>query len=228
MAINKKIIEKNLAALKNIDLGNIDELREAITNLNKQIDLIKTSRSEFLAKIATENIEIAAENIKIDCYQVWTDGACSRNPGVGGWAALIRSRQDNKQVSDTKISGSSLNATNNIMELTAAIEALQKIPKGAKVHLYTDSQYLKRGMTEWIAGWKKKNWKKTDGKPVLNQKLWIKLDQQKNKKNITWHWVKAHSKIVENELCDKLARQAIKKLSSSAITNQTSNITSSN
>ncbi len=221
MAINKEVIEKNLAALKNIDLGNIDELQEAITNLNKQIDLIKTSRSEFLAKIA-------AENIKIDCYQVWTDGACSRNPGVGGWAALIRSRQDNKQVSDTKISGSSTNTTNNIMELTAAIEALQKIPQGAKVHLYTDSQYLKRGMTEWIVGWKKKNWKKTDGKPVLNQELWMKLDQQKNKKNITWHWVKAHSKIVENELCDQLARQEIKKLSNSAITNQASNIASSN
>ena len=138
--------------------------------------------------------------------KIYTDGSCLENPGNGGWAAIIIN--DGKK---TQIKGSKKNTTNNQMELLAPIEALKKIPKGSKVQIFTDSKYVKSGITEWIHNWKKNGWKTASKKPVKNKELWMALDTVISKHEIEWHWVKGHSGDENNEIADQLARKYIEK-----------------
>ena len=135
--------------------------------------------------------------------KIYTDGSCIENPGNGGWAAIII--DDGKK---TEIKGSKKNTTNNQMELLAPIEALKKIPKGKKVEIFTDSKYVKSGITEWIHNWKKNGWKTADKQPVKNKELWEELDLLTNELEISWNWVKAHSTDKLNNEVDLIARKA--------------------
>ena len=135
--------------------------------------------------------------------KIYTDGSCIGNPGRGGWAAIILNG-DNR----TEIKGSKKDTTNNQMELLAPIEALKKIPKGSKVQIFTDSKYVKSGITEWIHNWKKNGWKTTNKKDVSNKELWTELDLLSNEFEINWNWVKAHSTDKLNNEVDLLARDA--------------------
>ena len=133
--------------------------------------------------------------------KIYTDGACSGNPGKGGWAAIILDPKF-KQFS---ISGSEINTTNNRMELIAPIMALKKIKKKSEIDIYTDSKYVKNGMTVWIKKWKLNNWKNSNKKPVKNKDLWVELDNSCQKHKINWKWVKAHAGNRYNDLVDELA-----------------------
>ncbi len=135
--------------------------------------------------------------------KIYTDGSCIGNPGQGGWAAIIL--DDRKKI---EIRGSKKNTTNNQMELLAPIEALKKIPKGSKVQIFTDSKYVKSGITEWIYNWKKNGWKTANKKDVSNKELWTKLDRLNSEFEINWNWVKAHSTNRLNNEVDLLARSA--------------------
>ena len=135
--------------------------------------------------------------------KIYTDGSCLENPGSGGWAAIII--DDGKK---TQIKGSKKNTTNNQMELLAPIEALKKIPKGNEVQIFTDSKYVKSGITEWIHNWKKNGWKTADKQPVKNRELWEELDLLANEFKISWNWVKAHSTDELNNEVDLIAREA--------------------
>ena len=135
--------------------------------------------------------------------KIYTDGSCLNNPGNGGWAAIII--DDGKK---TQIKGSKKNTTNNQMELLAPIEALKKIPKGSKVQIFTDSKYVKSGITEWIHNWKKNGWKTADKQEVKNKELWEELDLLANQFEIVWNWVKAHSTNELNNEVDLIAREA--------------------
>ena len=135
--------------------------------------------------------------------KIYTDGSCLENPGNGGWAAIII--DDEKK---TQIKGSKKNTTNNQMEVLAPIEALKKIPKGSKVQIFTDSKYVKSGITEWIHNWKKNGWKTADKQPVKNKELWEELDLLNNEFEISWNWVKAHSTDKLNNEVDVIAREA--------------------
>jgi len=135
--------------------------------------------------------------------KIYTDGSCLENPGNGGWAAIII--DDEKK---TQIKGSKKNTTNNQMELLAPIEALKKIPKGSKIEVFTDSKYVKSGITEWIHNWKKNGWKTADKQPVKNKELWEELDLLANQFEISWNWVKAHSTDQLNNEVDLIAREA--------------------
>ena len=139
-------------------------------------------------------------------YKIYTDGACSGNPGPGGWGAVIFD-QDDKQ---KNISGSEKNTTNNRMELLAAIMSLKKIKTNSEVVIFTDSIYVKNGITEWMKKWKKNGWKNSNKKPVKNKDLWIKLDRLCETNNVSWEWVKGHSTNEFNNLADELATKAIK------------------
>tara|TARA_B100001057_G_scaffold106433_1_gene104084 strand:+ start:7435 stop:7857 length:423 start_codon:yes stop_codon:yes gene_type:complete len=132
--------------------------------------------------------------------KIYTDGACSGNPGKGGWAAIIL---DGK--SQSNISGSENKTTNNRMELMAPIMALNKIKNNSEITIYTDSRYVKDGITLWIKKWKLNNWKSSNKKPVKNKDLWVKLDNSCQKHNISWRWVKAHAGNKFNNLADELA-----------------------
>ena len=135
--------------------------------------------------------------------KIYTDGSCIGNPGKGGWAAIIIN--DGKK---TQIKGSKKNTTNNQMELLAPIKALKKIPKGSNVQIFTDSKYLKLGITEWIQNWKKNGWKTSNKKKVKNIELWTELDLLSNEFEIKWSWVKAHSTNKLNNEVDLIAREA--------------------
>ena len=135
--------------------------------------------------------------------KVYTDGSCLENPGKGGWAAIIINESGR-----IEIKGSKENTTNNQMELTAPIMALKKIPQGSKVQIFTDSKYVKSGITEWIHNWKKNGWKTADRKKVKNKNLWAKLDDLSNAFDIEWIWVKAHSNDELNNEVDLLARSS--------------------
>ena len=136
--------------------------------------------------------------------KIYTDGACSGNPGKGGWGALI---QEND--SETKLSGSELNTTNNRMELTAVIKALEHYDKAREIEVFTDSKYVMQGITEWIKNWKNNHWKTSQKKDVKNKDLWVLLDTVSAKHDIKWSWVKGHAGDYGNEIADKLATQAI-------------------
>jgi len=139
-------------------------------------------------------------------YKIYTDGACSGNPGPGGWGAVILD-QDDKQ---KNISGSEKNTTNNRMELLAAIMSLKKIKNNSEVVIFTDSTYVKNGITEWMKNWKKNGWKNSSKKPVKNKDLWEKLDKLCEANSVSWKWVKGHSTNEFNNLADELATKAIK------------------
>ena len=139
-------------------------------------------------------------------YKIYTDGACSGNPGPGGWGAVIFD-QDDKQ---KNISGNEKNTTNNRMELLAAIMSLKKIKSNSEVVIFTDSTYVKNGITEWMKNWKKNGWKNSNKKPVKNKDLWVKLDKLCEANNVSWKWVKGHSTNEFNNLADELATKAIK------------------
>ena len=135
--------------------------------------------------------------------KIYTDGSCIGNPGQGGWAAIIL--DEGKK---TEIKGSKKDTTNNQMELLAPIEALKKIPKGSKVQIFTDSKYVKSGITEWIHNWKKIGWKTANKTEVSNKALWTELDLLNNEFEISWNWVKAHSNDELNNEVDLLAKDA--------------------
>ena len=135
---------------------------------------------------------------------IYTDGACSGNPGKGGWGAVLIYRDKQKH-----LSGSAILTTNNKMELTAAIEALKAVKKSNEIELYTDSQYVKNGINLWIINWKKNGWKTANKKEVANKDLWIELDKYVTHHNITWFWVKGHSGNHYNEIADNLAVKAM-------------------
>ena len=143
-------------------------------------------------------------NKKVDIY---TDGACSGNPGPGGWGVLIEI--DNENI---ELTGGDRETTNNRMELMAAIKALEEIDKDYEITLYTDSNYVKDGITSWISNWKKNNWKTASKKDVKNKELWMRLDEAIKDKNISWVWVKGHAGNAGNEQADYLARSALEKL----------------
>ncbi len=138
--------------------------------------------------------------------EIFCDGACSGNPGVGGWGSVLRWNGHEKE-----LSGAAGETTNNRMELTAAIEALASLKRPCAVVLTTDSQYLAKGMTEWIAGWQKRGWVNSKKEPVLNRDLWERLLELAKIHRIEWVWVRGHNGHPENERCDELARQAIEK-----------------
>jgi len=136
--------------------------------------------------------------------KIYTDGSCLGNPGNGGWAAIII--EDEKK---TLIKGSKKDTTNNQMELLAPIMALKKIPKGSSVQVFTDSKYVKSGITEWIHNWRKNGWKTAKKQPVKNKELWTELDDLTNEFNIKWSWVKGHSTDILNNEVDLIARKAV-------------------
>jgi len=136
--------------------------------------------------------------------QIFTDGACKGNPGPGGWGAIMKYGDHVKE-----LNGYSAETTNNIMELTAVIEALKSLTRPCKIILTTDSNYVKNGITEWIHGWKKKGWKTANKKPVKNKDYWQLLDAEVQRHHIEWKWVKGHSGHPENERADELANEAV-------------------
>ena len=136
--------------------------------------------------------------------EAFTDGACRGNPGPGGWGALLRSGTHVKE-----LSGGELDTTNNRMELTAAIQALTALKERCRVALYTDSTYVRSGITEWLPGWRARGWRTADKKPVKNQDLWQALAAQAERHEVSWHWVKGHSGHPENERADELANQGL-------------------
>ncbi len=136
--------------------------------------------------------------------EIYTDGACKGNPGPGGWGAFLISGQHQK-----KIYGGESDTTNNRMELLAAIRALEAIKQASTVNLHTDSQYMRKGMLEWIRGWKKNGWKTAAKKPVKNVELWKALDEQVARHEVNWFWVKGHSGNPGNEMADELANMGV-------------------
>jgi ribonuclease HI len=144
--------------------------------------------------------------------EIYTDGACRGNPGAGGWAALLRRGKDEKE-----IHGAEPHTTNNRMELTAVIRALEALRRPVEVRVYTDSEYVRRGVTEWLESWKARGWRTADKKPVKNQDLWERLDELIVPHRIEWHWVRGHSGVEGNERVDLLANQAIDALEQSAL-----------
>lgn len=139
--------------------------------------------------------------------EIYTDGACRGNPGPGGWGALLRSGKHEKE-----LWGGEQHTTNNRMEMTAVIESLKAMKRPSDIVLTTDSQYVRKGITEWIEGWKKKNWQTAARKPVKNADLWKEIDRLAATHNIEWKWVKGHSGHAENERVDELANKGIDEL----------------
>ena len=139
--------------------------------------------------------------------EIYTDGACRGNPGIGGWGAIIQFKDNSKE-----LFGGRAETTNNQMEMQAVIEGLKALKEPCKIILYTDSKYVMDGITTWIHGWKKNNWKTANKKPVKNMELWQELDQLANQHEITWKWVKGHAGIPGNERADELANKGIDNL----------------
>jgi ribonuclease HI len=139
--------------------------------------------------------------------EIYTDGACKGNPGPGGWGVLLRYNGSEKM-----LYGAEPMTTNNRMELTAAVKGLEALQKSCRVDLFTDSQYVRQGMSSWMANWKKNGWKNSKREPVKNADLWKELDELAKKHTVEWHWVKGHSGHPENELADSLANKGIEEL----------------
>jgi len=163
---------------------------------------MRHARSVDLA--APVSLERSANAIDESLVEIWTDGACKGNPGPGGWGALLRSGGHERE-----LFGGALATTNNRMELQAVIEALAALKRPCKVIVHTDSQYVKLGMTEWLAQWVRRGWKTADRKPVKNAELWQLLDQQVRRHEVQWRWVKGHSGDAGNERADALANRGV-------------------
>ncbi|HKF96685.1 MAG TPA: ribonuclease HI [Steroidobacteraceae bacterium] len=144
--------------------------------------------------------------------EIYTDGACRGNPGPGGWAALLRIGEHERE-----ISGAEALTTNNRMELTAVIRALEALKRPVEARLYTDSEYVRRGVNEWLPSWKARGWRTAGRKPVKNQDLWQQLDELRLPHRIEWHWVPAHAGVIDNERVDRLANEAIDALAGQAL-----------
>ncbi len=142
--------------------------------------------------------------------RAYTDGACHGNPGPGGWGVVLESDGHTRE-----LLGAQERTTNNRMELQAAIEALVGLEEACEIEIVTDSTYLKNGMQSWLAGWKRKGWKTSDGKPVKNQDLWQKLDALAETRKVRWSWVRGHSGVEGNERADALANEAIARMAES-------------
>ena len=136
--------------------------------------------------------------------ELYTDGACSGNPGPGGWGAILRFKGTEKE-----LNGGEVETTNNRMEMTAVIEGLKALTRPCTVTIYTDSKYVLQGVTEWMDGWKSRGWRTADKKPVKNQDLWEALDKEISRHTVSWQWVKGHAGHPENERADELARAGI-------------------
>ena len=139
----------------------------------------------------------------------FTDGACSGNPGPGGWGVVLQAKNDVHVLKERELCGGAADTTNNRMELTAAIEALDTLERKSAITLVTDSAYVKDGVTKWLCGWKKNGWRTVAKKPVKNAELWQKLDEAQARHQVTWKWVKGHAGHPENERADALARQGM-------------------
>jgi len=139
-----------------------------------------------------------------DHIDIYTDGACSGNPGPGGWGAVLRWRDR-----ELEIQGGARHTTNNRMEMQAVIEALARLRQHKPIHIHTDSRYVMQGVTEWMPNWKRKQWRTAANKPVKNADLWQLLDQALAQREVHWHWIKGHSGHTDNERADRLARSAI-------------------
>lgn len=157
-----------------------------------------------LALVLLKELAALADKPQVTIY---SDGGASPNPGPGGWGALLIYGEHRKE-----LNGGEPNTTNNKMELTAACEALEALTKPCVVDFYTDSQYVRKGITEWLPAWVKKGWRKADGKPVLNQELWQRLHEATQRHEIRWHWVKGHAGHEHNERVDQLATEGRRKL----------------
>ena len=144
--------------------------------------------------------------------EIFTDGACSGNPGPGGWGAILRYDGVEKE-----LNGGEPATTNNRMEMMAAIMAIEAVKRPCEIHLHTDSEYLRQGITTWIHSWKARGWKTADKKPVKNVDLWQRLERAIETHDVHWHWVKGHSGHVENERADELARLAIRQMKDASI-----------
>ncbi len=140
---------------------------------------------------------------------IYTDGACSGNPGPGGWGALLVAKEGDKILKSLELCGGEAETTNNRMELTAAIEALNALERASDVTVITDSNYVKDGITKWMHGWKRNGWKTAAKKPVKNEELWKALDEAQARHRVTWEWVKGHAGHAENELADGLANKGM-------------------
>ncbi|MDP1646389.1 MAG: ribonuclease HI [Thiobacillus sp.] len=139
-----------------------------------------------------------------DTIYIYSDGACKGNPGAGGWGALLVTGGHRKE-----ICGGEANTTNNRMEMTAVIRALEQLKRPSTVEVHTDSQYVQKGISEWMPGWKRRNWRTANGKPVKNQDLWQQLDALSQQHRIEWIWVRGHNGHPENERADELANQGV-------------------
>ncbi|WP_304617298.1 ribonuclease HI [Paracoccus sp. (in: a-proteobacteria)] len=136
----------------------------------------------------------------------WTDGACSGNPGPGGWGVLMRAIEGETVLKERELQGGEAATTNNRMELMAAISALEALTRPSEIVIVTDSNYVKNGVTQWIHGWKRNGWKTADRKPVKNVELWQRLDEAARRHKVEWRWIKGHAGHAENERADELAR----------------------
>ena len=139
----------------------------------------------------------------------YTDGACSGNPGPGGWGVLLVAKNQNKIIKERELFGGQENTTNNQMELLAAISALEALDRPSKIKIITDSSYVKNGVTQWLENWKNNKWKTASKKPVKNAELWRRLDQARSRHEVIWEWVKGHAVHPENERADELARKGM-------------------
>lgn len=140
----------------------------------------------------------------------YTDGACSGNPGPGGWGVLLRAMSGDEVLKERKLKGGEAETTNNRMELLAAIHALETLERASDITIVTDSAYVKNGITSWLHGWKRNGWKTASKKPVKNAELWQRLDTAQARHQVTWEWVKGHAGHPENERADELARAGMK------------------
>jgi ribonuclease HI len=192
-------------------MSNRKKLFKLLENIKQQLetvtDLPEATATQIEIDLQSIYNQFNATNTDADLdptIRIWSDGACSGNPGPGGWGTIIF-RNGTYQ----EYSGFQPKTTNNIMEMTGALEGIRHTPEGSQLVITTDSQYLVKGMTEWIRGWKKRKWKKADGKPVLNKSIWMALDAEAKLRDIQWQWIKGHNGHLQNERCDELAREAI-------------------
>ena len=159
----------------------------------------------YRAHILFPFLRLASQSaIMGESVEIYTDGSCSGNPGVGGWGALLR-----YDSTEREISGAELLTTNNRMEMMAAISALQALKRSCRVDLYTDSKYLRTGITQWLPAWKKNGWKTKGRRPVRNRELWETLEKAAERHQVQWHWVQGHAGHQDNERADQLARVAM-------------------